>query len=188
MPFNLPTSWLGDGSKAYQLKTIVANTADELQLNVSECSTIQAGQPYIVVPVKGEEYEHLIVSDVTVQNVSAGTNVATGAGYKATLKAVTATDGTKTNGSTEYYVGASDGKLYNAEVDKLGLRALIELTTTSGQPLPAKVRAYVAAEENEATGFENIVAPEGQTIKAIVNGQLVIIRGGEMYNVQGQKL
>ena len=188
LPFNLPTNWLGEGAKAYQLSRIVSNSTAELELMATECATLYAGKPYIVVPVKGSEYEHLIVSGVRVEDVDAGTNVATGAGYKATLKAVTATDGTQTNGSTEYYVGANDGYLYNAVVGKLGLRAIIELTTTSGQPLPAKVRAYVAAEENEATGFENIVAPEGQTIKAIVNGQLVIIRGGEMYNIQGQKL
>ena len=187
LPFNLPTSWLGDGSKAYQLNSIFANTADELQLNASECNTIEAGKPYIIVPGKGPEYEHIIVSGVTVEDVDAGTNIATGDGYKATLKAVTTTGG-QTNGSTEYYVGANDGKLYNAVVDKLGLRAIIELTTTGGQPLPARVRAYVAAGENEATGFENIVVPEGQVIKAIVNGQLVIIRGGEMYNVQGVRL
>ena len=189
LPFDIPTNWLGEGTEAYQLTSIVANnTGDKLSLNATKWKTIVAGKPYIIVPVKGSEYEHVIINNVTVKNASAGTNVASGDGYKATLKAVTATDGTKTNGSTEYYVGANDGKLYNAEVDKLGLRAIIELTTISGQPLPAKVRAYVAAEENEATGFENIVAPEGQTIKAIVNGQLVIIRGGEMYNVQGQKL
>ena len=185
LPFNLPTSWLGDGSKAYQLNSIFANTAEELQLNASECNTIEAGKPYIIVPVKGPEYEHIIVSGVIVEDVDAGTNVATGAGCKATLKAVTATDGTQTNGTTEYYVGANNGCLYKDVVDKLGLRAIIELTTTSGQPLPAHVRARVSNGENEATGFENITAPEGQTIKVISNGQLIIIRDGEMYNAQG---
>ena len=186
LPFDIPTNWLGDGTTAYQLTSIVANaTGDKLSLNATKWNTIAAGQPYIIVPVKGSEYEHVIINNVTVKNVPAGTNVASGDGYKATLKAVSATDGTKTNGSTEYYVGANDGKLYKEVVDKLGLRALIELTTTSGQPLPARVRAYVAAEENEATGFENIVAPEGQTLKVIENGQLIIIRGGEMYNAQG---
>ena len=39
--------------------------------------------------------------------------------------------------------------------------------------------------ENEATGFENITAPEGQVLKTIVNGQLIIIRNGEKFNAQG---
>ena len=189
LPFDIPTNWLGEGTKAYQLTSIVANnTGDKLSLNATKWETIVAGQPYIIVPVKGSEYEHVIINGVTVKNVSAGTNVASGDGYKATLKAVTATDGTQTNGTTEYYVGADDGKLYNAQTNKLGLRAIIELTTTGGQPLPAKVRAYVAAEENEATGFENIVAPEGQALKVIENGQLIIIRGNEKFNAQGVRL
>ena len=61
----------------------------------------------------------------------------------------------------------------------------------AGKPQQMPGRRYIGMSvqgENEATGFENITAPEGQAIKAIVNGQLVIIRGGEMYNVQGQKL
>lgn len=184
LPFNLPTSWLGNGSKAYQLNSIFANTAEELQLNASECNTIEAGKPYIIVPVKGDEYEHIIVSGVTVEDVAAGTNIATGDGYKATLKAVTTTGG-QTNGSTEYYVGANDGYLYNAVVNKLGLRAIIELTTVGGQPLPAKVRARVVNSENAATGLDNITNGENTTIKVIENGQLIIIRNGEKFNAQG---
>ena len=185
LPFNLPTSWLGEGSKAYQLNSIFANTTTELQLNASECNTIEAGKPYIIVPVKGSEYEHIIVSDVTVKEVAAGTNVVTGAGYKATLKAVTTTGG-QTNGSTEYYVGANDGYLYNAVVDKLGLRAIIELTTIEGQALPANVRARIAQSDDTTTGFENITTTD-KAVKVIENGQLIIIRDGVKYNAQGIK-
>ena len=188
LPFDIPTNWLGEGTEAYQLTSIVANnTGDKLSLNATKWNTIVAGQPYIIVPVKGSEYEHVIINGVTVKNVSAGTNVASGDGYKATLKAVTTTDGTKTNGSTEYYVGANDGKLYNAQTNKLGLRAIIELTTTGGQPLPPKVRAFVAAGENVETGVDNIVTTDAP-VKVIENGQLIIIRDGVKYNVQGQKL
>lgn len=183
LPFNLPTNWLGEGAKAYQLSSIVSNSAAELELMATECEMLYAGKPYIVVPVKGSEYEHLIVSGVTIQNATAGANTITGGGYKATFKAVITTGG-KTDGSKEFYIGANDGYLYNAQVDKLGLRAIIELTTTTGEAV--KVRARVVTHENTTTGFENITAPEGQAIKAIVNGQLIIIRDGVKYNVQGQ--
>ena len=52
-------------------------------------------------------------------------------------------------------------------------------------------RRYIGMDvqgENQATELENIVAPEGQILKVIENGQLIIIRNGEKYNVQGQKL
>ena len=64
-----------------------------------------------------------------------------------------------------------------------------EIGTTPKQPMPGCSRVGMAVEgENEATGFDNITAPEGQTIKAIVNGQLIIIRDGEKYNAMGVKL
>ena len=56
-------------------------------------------------------------------------------------------------------------------------------------PMPGRRRITMGAEsENTATGVEGIIVPEGQTIKVISNGQLIIIRNGQMYNAQGQKL
>ena len=64
-----------------------------------------------------------------------------------------------------------------------------EIGTTPIQPMPGCRRIGMAVEgENAETGFENIVLPEGQTLKAIVNGQLIIIRDGEMYNAMGVRL
>ena len=73
-------------------------------------------------------------------------------------------------------------------------RAYIDATiianhTTKKEKIPGRRRVCLGeTSENEATGFENIVAPEGQAVKAIVNGQLIIIRDGVKYNIQGQKL
>ena len=58
-----------------------------------------------------------------------------------------------------------------------------------GAPQQMPGRRYISMDvqgENEATGLDQIVVPEGQAIKAIVNGQLIIIRDGVKYNVQGQ--
>ena len=73
-------------------------------------------------------------------------------------------------------------------------RAYIDATiiaghTTKKAKIPGRRRVCLGeTSENEATGFENIVAPEGQAVKAIVNGQLIIIRDGVKYNVQGVRL
>ena len=91
--------------------------------------------------------------------------------------------GGQTDGS-QYYIG-DNGYLYNGVVDILGLRAFFTFTE-NGQP--AKVRARVVAGTNATTGVDNVVVPEGQVLKVIENGQLIIIRGGEKFNVQGQKL
>ena len=185
MPFDLATSWLGDGAQAHQITSVVSKTAEELELKTTQCNSLLAGQPYIIQPIKGEEYEHIIVSNVTVENVTASEYTVLGGGCKVTMQAVSATDGTKTDGSTEYYIGANDGKLYKGVVDKLGLRALIVMRDTEGQPL--SVRARVVVGENEATGIEDLFTTDAP-VKVIENGQLIIIRNGEKFNVQGQKL
>ena len=81
----------------------------------------------------------------------------------------------------------SDG---NAKVN--AYRAYLVLDeVTGGAPQQMPGRKYIGMsvqEENGETGFENITAPAGKTVKAIVNGQLIIIRDGEMYNAQGQRL
>ena len=64
-----------------------------------------------------------------------------------------------------------------------------EIPTGAPQQMPG--RKYIGMDvtgENEATGFENITNGENTTIKVIENGQLIIIRNGEKFNAQGQKL
>ena len=56
--------------------------------------------------------------------------------------------------------------------------------TTEQPQLPGRRRVCMG--ENTATGLDQIVAPEGKAIKVIENGQLIIIRDGVKYNVQGQ--
>ena len=69
-------------------------------------------------------------------------------------------------------------------------RAYLDLSAViGGAPQQMPGRRYISMDvqgENEATGLDQIVVPEGQAIKAIVNGQLIIIRDGVKYNVQGQ--
>ena len=61
--------------------------------------------------------------------------------------------------------------------------------TLAPAPMPGRRRITMGAEsENTATGVEGIIVPEGQTIKVISNGQLIIIRNGEKFNAQGIKL
>ena len=60
---------------------------------------------------------------------------------------------------------------------------------TEQKQIPGRRRVVLgAAGENAESGFEDIIAPEGKVIKVIENGQLIIIRDGEKYNVQGVRL
>ena len=55
--------------------------------------------------------------------------------------------------------------------------------STTQAEIPGRRRVCMG--ENAATGLDQIVAPEGQAMKVIENGQLIIIRGNEKFNAQG---
>ena len=86
----------------------------------------------------------------------------------------------KHTGIPDGYTWSDMNTLKGAELEALG---------SAPAPMPGRRRITMSTEsENAATGTEDVIAPEGQTLKLIENGQLIIIRGGEMYNAQGQKL
>jgi hypothetical protein len=65
--------------------------------------------------------------------------------------------------------------------------SIIANHTTPVAEMPGRRRiAMGAAGENQATGVDNTLAPQDNVVKVIENGQLIIIRDGVKYNVQGQ--
>ena len=58
--------------------------------------------------------------------------------------------------------------------------------TTPQAQIPGRRRVCMG--ENQTTGLDNITNGENTTIKVIENGQLIIIRNGEKFNAQGQRL
>lgn len=58
-----------------------------------------------------------------------------------------------------------------------------------GAQMPGRRRVSLGAnEENASTGSEDIVTPNEQVIKVIEKGQVIIIRDGVKYNLQGVRL
>ena len=185
VPFNMPASVIG---KAYSLGTVTEHVAGEgININLKEENELSAGMPYLVLPK--EDMDKLVVEKVTI----AEDNIA-GQGVSNEERTVNiffqgyysapAAPENQTNGTTQYYVG-KNGYLYNEVVDIRGLCGLFTITNEAGNPTP--IRARVVAGENVETGVEDIITTDAPT-KVIENGQLIIIRGGEKYNVQGQKL
>ena len=65
----------------------------------------------------------------------------------------------------------------------------LHASTTPVSPMPGRRRVYMGgAGENSATGTEDMLVPNKQVQKVIENGQLIIIRDGVKYNVQGVRL
>jgi len=183
VPFNMDASVIG---KAYELGNNITGHATGVQggINISivETNSIVAGKPYLIKP--NITVNKLVVENVAIDNTTASSHVAKGAGVKVTFTGIINGVGEQTDGEIEYYVG-DEGKLYNGKVDKLGLRAFFTITDEAGNKV--NVRARVVAGENVETGVEDIITTDAP-VKVIENGQLIIIRDGVKYNVQGVRL
>ena len=183
LPFDIAAEKIGT---AYQLGEITEHVSGEkggININLTEVDKIEAGVPYLVLP---NTLTNPVFEKVIIENTTGSNYTVTGAGVKVTFTGIINGKGEKTDGETEYYVG-DNGYLYNGKVNKLGLRAFFTITDDADKPISG-LCARVVAQEDEATGVEDITAPEGQVLKVIENGQLIIIRGGEKYNVQGVRL
>ena len=174
------------GENVQVLKLAKAGVAPDqaMELGFSEVTSIQAATPYLIKPSKK-------VNNVTVvRGVTLSTTAQTVKVSNVTMHALLEQiDYDYTTDDVVFFMGGDNYLYYQATDNTLfGLRAYFTFDGITTYAQATNMRARIVLEENETTGFDQIVAPKGETIKAIVNGQLVIIRGGEMYNVQGQKL
>ena len=141
-------------------------------------NTVEAGKPYI--------YER--TGNQVVKIEFSGAKATNGGA----VNGLVGTDATTTVVAPGHYLLYNNAFCKSDGSSKVrGYRAyLVMENITGGKPTQMPGRRYIgmAVEgENAETGFENIVAPEGETKKVIINGQLVIIRNGEKFNVMGTK-
>ena len=183
VPFNMPASVIG---KAYSLGTITKHvTGEGININLEEESELLAGVPYLVLPKAN--MSELVVENVTIQSdIASGRNITNEElNVQIFFEGFYSASGRITNGTTEYYVG-NNGYLYNGKVEIRGLCGLFTITDTENNPV--NVRARVVTREEVETGIDNNQLPNTNIQKVLENGQLIIIRDGVKYNVQGQKL
>ena len=151
---------------------------DDLILWFDAVLGMGAGVPYVITP--SASVDGFVVNNVAIKNTLNNITYST-TGASVTMEAVlSVSKNATTNG--KYWL-ASDKCLYNVSTSLKSLRAVFNITTKSNMP----PRVRIAQSENVETGVEDIIATD-TPVKAIVNGQLIIIRDGIKYNVQGQKL
>ena len=180
LPFALNDveSVFGTGTIVYEYASLV-QAGGEVVLNFNIVNSLGAGKPYLIAPTK--DVNGFSIQDVILTNKPNNITFTVGK-TTITMEAILSVEANaKTDG--RYWL-AADKYLYNSENDLPALRALFNVSTKSGMP----PRARVALGENAATGLDNITNGENTTIKVIENGQLIIIRNGEKFNAQGQKL
>ena len=183
LPFDMNATQIRNvfgNATVYALYNVVEYNATEVHLQFSPVSTITAGTPYILATAtSGYDAEdgftmEGVEIDLSLKPVTSGTVI---------MVPVLDAGGTL-NQEDEYFL--SDNALYCAGTYPrtiLGLRAYFK----SASPLP--IRARVVFQDNAATSIPMVeTQPTNQVRKVLKDGQLIIIRGEEMYNMQGQRM
>ena len=179
LPFTLNdvASVFGQGTVLYEYDKLIEQN-DEVVLHFNDKGTsIVAGKPYLILPK--QDVDGFTVNNVTLSNSAQTLSFTFGTTTSAMEPVLSVTPGQTTEG--KYWL-ASDTYLYNNTNALPSLRALFTISTQSG----IAPRARVALGENVETGLDNNQLPNTNIQKVLENGQLIIIRDGVKYNVQGQ--
>jgi uncharacterized repeat protein (TIGR02543 family) len=183
LPFDMNASQIEDvfgNATVYEFYNLVEHNAEELYLEFIPTSSIQAGEPCLVVTPSGsfDANDGFMIEDVIISTTPQPVQVG------AVTMMPVLDNGYLMDDPSEYYVW--DGGLYCAgtyNMTSKGLRAYF----VSSSPLP--VRARVVLKDNEATSIPLVgVDSSTQVRKIMKDGRLIIIRGEEQYNVQGQRI
>ena len=183
LPFDMNASQIEDvfgNATVYEFYNLVEHNEEELYLEFIPTSSIQAGEPCLVVTPSGsfDANDGFMIEDVIISTTPQPVQVG------AVTMMPVLDNGYLMEDPSEYYVW--EGGLYCAGTYKMtskGLRAYF----VSSSPLP--VRARVVLKDNEATSIPLVgVETDTQVRKIMKDGQIIIIRGEEQYNIQGQRI
>ncbi len=189
LPFDLPTL-AGTPLEGAELWAFDHATVEsgELLFRIVEASSVEAGKPYFIQFAAGDAIVSPLFQNVTI---SASEGIKTGdesvAQLCGILKPETFTPGDKTklflyNENALYWWNGASASALNS------FRAYFYVNTTSGASYAPRhgMSARIVKSGQTATGVGNVQGNEVQSIKVLENSQVVIIRNGVKYNIQGQ--
>ena len=165
----------------------VDEATDELLFRIIQTDHIEAGVPYFIGFENNDEdivnpfFENVTISATVGQEV--GNDVAQLCGIIENPVVFNKGDQTKLFLAAENNLYWWDGD-HNSQLNNF--RAYFKVATGGNNaPIRHGMRARIIKQEEVATGVENVML-DAQTIKLIENGNVVIIRNGVKYNIQGQ--
>ena len=187
LPFSMTADQIsntfGVGTRVAKLQsTSTVASQNAINLVFAHVNEIEAGTPYIILPT--ETGNGAIIESVTINTTENPVVIAGQVTMHPVLKTISYNYG---DGDPIKFFLSADGDLhYNEASNSIkALRAYFTFDNVTSIAAAAQVRARVVFNENVETGMDNLIN-ENAPLKVIENGQLIIIRNGVKYNIQGQ--
>ena len=190
LPFGLDATDIATAfgsAKVVELSGATLVTSTDIDLSVSNVSEIVAGKPYLIqIPAS---YVPAVIENITLSNTVTAQETATANGLAKMVSVLTPIAFDDAAGGIRFFLNTNGKLSYRSTTNGImnPYRAYFEFPHINDPATASQVRARVVFNENTETGVDNIITSDTPT-KLIQNGQLIIIRNGEKYNIQGQKL
>ncbi len=186
LPFSLATltgTPLEDAT-VYAYKYAVLEP-DELQVRIYETENgIQAGVPYLLKISAESNITSMTFSDVII---TAAEGKTIGKDEAVEFIGILKPEAFTAGDESTLFVSTGNNLAWASESANLkSFRAFFKRTVSAPAPLRPGMRARIVVQEEVVTGVDGTQGNDVQCIKLIENEQLVIIRNGVKYNVQGQ--
>lgn len=174
-----------EGGELYAFKYAVIEP-NELQVRIYEKEDgLQAGVPYLFKMSANENITGATFENVTI---SASVGKSIGANEPVEFIGIFAPQAFTADDQSTLFVAAENRLAWASTNSSLkAFRAYFKRTTGAGAPLRKGMRARIVVQNEVATGADNVQSAV-PCMKVLENGQLIIIRDGVKYNVQGQKI
>ena len=171
-----------------RLNNTIVKENDDLRLNFVDAASIEAGVPYLYTP--SANVTNPVFNGVTINKNLNPTVPADGKAEYHGIYAPTTGAWLKTQANA--YVLGSDRYLYDVQAlqddqPMNALRGYFVLNFESASSVAPRARVIFNSQETEvATGNLTPTLSQGEGVKVLRDGQLLIIRDGRTYNAQGQ--
>ena len=192
LPFNVPDieSSPLTGAEVYTFSSATVEDGT-LQLEIEKVTSLTAGVPYLIQwPNTGEVLNHMHFSGITWDNDQSASTVSST--YVNYVGFYGMTQISYDANHSNLFLKGNNTLYWPAEEDvssMLGFRAYFHVNTSA--PLSAPLYRGMPASlriKSTPTDIENVQQDEVSCRKELRNGQLVIIRNGETFSINGQKL
>jgi len=176
----LPKAVAAGDFQGAEVFKIVEKDANGKNLTIETVDELEAGRAYIILS-NAETFTCMMTGEAVTDTIPADEN----AGLAGTLT------GTSFTGDGSQYVIVNNKVMKAGQVNIGKNKAWIEMTyvPAAGQGAPQRAgsrRVTLGSNESQTTtGLDMLFMQEGIQ-KMMINGQLIIIRDGKMFNAQGQ--
>ena len=187
LPFDVSSSQCKEVFGAdVEIYTLGSATIEDniLNLDVDPASDIYPGTPVLIKP--SHDIENPVFTDVEFTAATASSTPKTNANFVGSFVK------TSLEASEDLlYVGPDNQVFFlSVDYDMPGMRAwfvIHDVPAALGSPKALR-SARIIEREQTATSIQHVDQPNAAASKVLIDGQIIIIRGNEKFNIQGQNI